>query len=189
MISSMGYWGIGIAMAIESCNILLPSEIILPYGGYLVYKGTLTYFGASLAGAIGGTVGSLISYYIGLVGGRPFLDKYGSYIGLPSRRLLKAERWMFRNGELTIFVTRLLPGIRTFISFPAGAAKMNVVHFTIYTFLGSLIWSLLLTKIGVILGENWDTLQPWFQKFDLIVILALLLFILYVQFKRRKKTS
>lgn len=185
-ISSLGYWGIGIAMAIESCNIPLPSEIILPFGGFLVYKGTLNFYGVAIAGAIGGTFGSLVSYYIGLTGGRAFLERYGKYLGLPHRRLIQSEQWISRYGNSTVFLTRLLPGIRTFISLPVGAAKMNVGYFTIYTFVGSLIWSLFLTYVGLKLGENWELIKPWFHRIDLIIIAAIILAIIYYFYRKTK---
>lgn len=188
-ISSFGYWGIGIGMAIESCNIPLPSEVILPFGGYLVSTGQLNFFGAALAGTIGGTIGSLLSYYIGFYGGRAFLEKYGSYIWLPHRRLVQADHWFERYGSATIFLTRLLPGIRTFISLPAGAARMNLVHFVVYTFTGSLLWSLFLTYIGLKLGDNWDAIKPWFHRVDLLIIIAGLLLILYCWWRWKGKKS
>ncbi|MDD3363566.1 MAG: DedA family protein [Syntrophomonas sp.] len=184
-ISSMGYWGIGIGMAIESCNIPLPSEIILPFGGYLVYKGTLNYYGVAMSGAIGGTIGSLVSYYIGLIGGRAFLERYGRYLGLPHRRLIQAEKWFSRYGNSTVFLTRLMPGIRTFISLPVGAAKMNIGYFTLYTFAGSLIWSLFLTYVGLMLGENWELIKPWFHIIDLIIIAAIIFAVSYYLFKKK----
>ncbi|PKM77152.1 MAG: hypothetical protein CVU90_09045 [Firmicutes bacterium HGW-Firmicutes-15] len=180
----MGYWGIGIGMAIESCNIPLPSEIILPFGGYLVYKGTLNFYGVAIAGAVGGTVGSLVSYYIGLIGGRAFIERYGKYLGLPHHRLVQAEHWFSRYGNSTVFLTRLMPGVRTFISLPVGAAKMNIGYFTIYTFAGSLIWSLFLTYVGLMLGENWQLIKPWFHIIDLVIISAIILAIVYLLFKK-----
>lgn len=186
-ISSMGYCGIGIGMAIESCNIPLPSEVILPFGGYLVYKGTLNFYGVAMAGAIGGTIGSLVSYYIGLIGGRAFLERYGRYLGLPHRRLIQAEQWFSRYGNSTVFLTRLMPGVRTFISLPVGAAKMNIGYFTIYTFMGSLIWSLFLTYVGLMLGENWQLIKPWFHIIDLIIIVAIIFAIFYYLFKKKLK--
>lgn len=190
-ISSMGYWGIGICMAIESCNLPLPSEVILPFGGYLVYKGSLTYLGASLAGTIGGLVGSIISYYIGLFGGRTFLERYGRYLGISLHRLAQADRWFENYGKETIFITRLLPGIRTFISLPAGAARMNIGYFVIYTFLGSFIWSLLLTYAGIKLGKHWETLSTWFHKVDIGLAAGLLLLVIFYIWKlrRRRKLS
>jgi membrane protein DedA with SNARE-associated domain len=189
-ISSMGYWGlgIGIAMAIESCNIPLPSEIILPFGGYLVYNGTLNYYGVAVTGAIGGTIGSLVSYYIGLTGGRAFLERYGRYLGLPLRRLIQAEQWIAQYGNSTVFLTRLIPGVRTFISLPVGAAKMNIGYFTLYTFVGSLIWSLFLTYIGLMLGENWGLIKPWFHMIDLFIIAAIILAIIYYLYKKKQRT-
>lgn len=184
-IASLGYWGIAIGMAIESCNILLPSELILPFGGYLVYKGILSYYGVAIAGALGGTFGSLVSYYIGLIGGRPFLERYGKYLGLPQRKLIQAEQWFARYGNSTVFLTRLLPGIRTFTSLPVGAARMNIGYFTVYTFAGSLIWSLLLTYIGMMLGENWEIIKTWFHLIDFIVIIAVIFAVLYYLYKKR----
>jgi membrane protein DedA with SNARE-associated domain len=186
-IISLGYWGIGIAMAIESCNIPLPSELILPFGGYLVSNGTLNYYGVAVAGAIGGTIGSLVSYYIGLIGGRAFLERYGKYLGLPHHKLIKAEHWISRYGNTTVFLTRLLPGIRTFISLPVGAAKMKVSYFTIYTFIGSLIWSLFLTYVGLKLGQNWEIIKPWFHYLDLVIIAAIILAIAYYLYNKKKK--
>ncbi len=188
LIGSMGYWGIVICMAIESCNIPLPSEIILPFGGYLVYKGILNFYGAALAGAVGGTIGSLISYYIGLIGGRAFLERYGKYLGLPHRKLVQAEQWFTWYGNSTVFITRLLPGVRTFISLPVGAAKMNVGYFTFYTFIGSLIWSLFLTYIGQKLGENWELLKPWFHIADLVIIVVIITAISYYVLRQKFKT-
>jgi len=172
-IASLGYWGIAIGMAIESCNIPLPSEIILPYGGYLVSTGRLEFFWAAMAGTAGGTCGSVVSYYIGLYGGRPFLYRYGRYFGVTPQKLVLAEEWFARYGEATVFFTRLLPVIRTFISLPAGVARMNLTRFVVYTFLGSLPWSLLLTYVGYLLGEHWELLEPWFRRLDVLVLLGL----------------
>jgi membrane protein DedA with SNARE-associated domain len=186
-ISSMGYWGIGIGMAIESCNIPLPSEVILPFGGYLVYKGVLNFYGVAVAGAVGGTIGSLVSYYIGLVGGRAFLERYGKYLGLSHHKLVRAEHWFARYGNSTVFITRLMPGVRTFISLPVGAAKMNVGYFTIYTFIGSLVWSLFLTYIGQKLGENWGLLKPWFHMVDFIIIALIIAAMAYYILRKKYK--
>ena len=128
LVASWGYWGIGILMAIGSCNIPFASEVTLPFGGYLVSIGRLTFWGTVLAGTIGGTAGSLVSYYIGLYGGRPFLDRYGRYLGATPGRLALAEAWFARYDIFTVFFTRLLPVIRTFISLPAGVARVNIVH-------------------------------------------------------------
>lgn len=186
-IASLGYWGVGIMMAIESCNIPLPSEIILPFGGYLVSTGQLKFFPAALAGAAGGTVGSAVSYYIGLFGGRPLLLRYGKYIGLTTERLYKAEGWLNRYGDATVFFSRLLPGIRTFISLPAGAARLKMTPFIIYTFVGSLVWSLFLTYCGYLLGENWEIIRTWFHRLDLVLLAAIILLVAWFFWKRRSK--
>lgn len=186
-IASLGYWGIGILMAIESCNIPVPSELILPFGGYLVSTGKLAFFATALAGTIGGTFGSLVSYYIGLYGGRPFLDRYGRYFGATPGRIALAENWFARYKIWTVFFTRLLPAIRTFISLPAGVARVNVALFTFYTFLGTLIWSLFLTYIGFVLGEHWTVVSSWFHRVDLLLLTAAILLLVYWLWYRRKR--
>lgn len=184
-ISAMGYWGIGIGMAIESANIPLPSEVILPYGGYLVSTGRLEFYRAVMAGTVGGTVGSALSYYLGLRGGRPFLVKYGRYFGFSIKHLDMADRWFARYGEATVFFTRLMPIVRTFISLPAGIAGMDFKKFVIYTFAGSLPWSILLTYIGLKLGQNWKAIEPWFHRLDILIALGILAAIFYIWKKRR----
>lgn len=179
VISIMGYWGVGVGMAIESANIPLPSEVILPFGGYLVYTGRLDFWGTVMAGTVGGTIGSIGSYLLGLKGGRPFLIRYGRYIGINERKLAMSDGWFARYGEATVFFTRLMPIIRTFISFPAGIARMNFVRFVIYTFLGSLPWSILLVYAGYALGQNWQAIKPWFRGVDIIIAALFGAFLLY----------
>ncbi|MDF9408580.1 DedA family protein [Pelotomaculum isophthalicicum JI] len=181
----MGYWAIAIGMAFESANIPLPSEVILPFGGYLVSTGRLEYFMTVLAGTIGGMVGSAISYYLGVLGGRPFLARYGRYFGFSMKHLAVAERWFEQYGEATVFFTRLMPIVRTFISLPAGIAKMNFNRFLIYSFLGSLPWSLLLVYIGLKLGQNWKTIEFWFHRLDVVVVLGIVAVVVYLWRKKR----
>lgn len=185
-IASLGYWGIALGMAIESCNVPLPSEVILPFGGYLVSLGKLNFFLAVLAGNIGGTAGSVLSYYIGLKGGRPFLERYGRCFWISERELALADRWFARWGEATVFFTRLMPVVRTFISFPAGVARMNFTRFVLYTFLGSLPWSIFLTYLGVKLGEHRELLREWFHRFDLAILIAVACGILFFFWWRRR---
>jgi membrane protein DedA with SNARE-associated domain len=171
-ISAMGYSGIVLLMAIESACIPLPSEIIMPFSGYLVSRGEMTLWGVSVAGAFGCVVGSLVAYWAGMYGGRPFIEKYGRYILLSRHDLDIADRWFAKYGEVIVFVSRLLPAIRTFIAFPAGVARMNLTKFCIYTFAGSLPWCLGLAYIGQKLGEQWDkddTLKTWFHRFDFVI--------------------
>lgn len=172
-IAALGYWGVAIGMAVESANIPLPSEIILPFGGFLVSQGHLSFWGVVLAGTIGGTVGSSVSYFIGLAGGRPLVLRYGRYVGFGPEKLDLADRWFARYGEATVFLTRLLPVVRTFISLPAGISRMNFKRFVVYTFAGSLIWSIALTYVGVVLGENWHELKTWFHRLDVVVVTLL----------------
>ena len=171
-ISALGYAGVALLMAIESACIPLPSEIIMPFSGYLVYKGQFNLWWVGVAGAAGCVVGSWVAYYAGLYGGRPFVEKYGRYILLSRHDLDLADRWFARYGEVIVFASRLLPVVRTFIAFPAGVARMNMTRFTVYTFLGSLPWCLGLAYVGQVLGEQWDkneTLKTWFHRFDFLI--------------------
>ena len=171
-ISTLGYAGVALLMAVESACIPLPSEIIMPFSGYLVYKGQFNLWGVAVAGALGCVVGSWVAYYAGLYGGRPFIEKYGRYVLLSRHDLDIADRWFARYGEVIVFASRLLPVIRTFIAFPAGIARMNLMRFTLYTFLGSLPWCLGLAYVGQVLGEQWDkseTLKTWFHRFDFLI--------------------
>jgi len=179
-ISALGYGGIVLLMAIESACIPLPSEIIMPFSGYLVSTGELNLWGVAIAGAVGCVLGSLVAYWVGMYGGRPFIEKYGRFILLSRHDLDIADRWFAKYGEVIVFVSRLLPAIRTFIAFPAGVARMNLPRFVIYTFAGSLPWCLALAYVGQKLGEQWDkddTLKTWFHRFDFLIGIAGVLFV------------
>jgi len=169
-ISALGYGGVVLLMAIESANIPLPSEIIMPFAGFLVARGELNLILVGLAGAVGCVVGSVFSYWLGMVGGRPLIEKYGKYILISHHDLDLADNWFKKRGEATVFVGRLLPVVRTFISFPAGIAKMHFWRFILYSFLGSLPWCIVLAYIGEKMGDNWDSLRPWFHKFDYLIL-------------------
>jgi membrane protein DedA with SNARE-associated domain len=176
-ISTLGYGGVVLLMAIESACIPLPSEIIMPFSGYLVYKGQFNLWGVGVAGAVGCVVGSWVAYYVGLYGGRPFIERYGRYVLMSRHDLDLADRWFARYGEAIVFFSRLLPVVRTFIAFPAGVARMNMTRFTVYTFLGSLPWCLGLAYVGQVLGEQWDkseTLKTWFHRFDFLIGVVIL---------------
>lgn len=168
-IDAMGYLGVVALMAIESANIPLPSEVIMPFSGFLVSMGKFSLFWVAIAGGVGCLVGSLFSYWIGAIGGRPLIEKYGKYILISHHDLNLADRWFKRWGDITAFVGRLLPIIRTFISFPAGIARTNLLRFSIYTFVGSVIWSYFLAWIGFKLGENWESLKNYFRGADVII--------------------
>ncbi|NNG47870.1 MAG: DedA family protein, partial [Deltaproteobacteria bacterium] len=140
VISMLGLPGIVLLMAIESACIPLPSEVIMPFSGYLVFQGKYSLWSVGLAGAFGCVVGSIPAYYLGMYGGRPLIEKYGKYILMSRHDLDMADRWFDRHGEATVFFARLLPVIRTFIAFPAGVARMEMKRFIAYTFAGSLPW-------------------------------------------------
>ncbi|MDH7600606.1 MAG: DedA family protein [Armatimonadota bacterium] len=183
-VASLGYIGIVIMMGIESACIPLPSEVIMPFGGYLVYKDPARFniWLMGVAGAIGCVWGSVVAYWVGSYGGRPFIEKYGKYVLIRRKDLDKADAFFARYGDAAIFISRLLPVVRTFISFPAGIARMRFGRFVVYTFLGSFPWCLGLAYLGKILGKQWDTkLRAYFHKADaLIIAVILLLVVLYV---------
>ena len=169
VISQTGYLGIVLLMAIESACIPLPSEVIMPFSGYLVYTGRFHLLWVGLAGALGCNLGSLVAYYIGLVGGRPLVEKYGRWLLVTHHDLEMADRFFARYGDWAVFIARLLPVIRTFIAFPAGVSRMNQVRFHLYTFLGSLPWCLALAYAGMKLGQRWMTLREYFHRFDAVL--------------------
>lgn len=155
-IGTYGYFAIFVLMMLESALIPIPSEVTMVFGGFLVARGDLDFVAVGLIGAVANVVGSWLAYYVGRVGGRPLAERWGRYLFLRQKELDRADLWFAERGELTVFVTRLLPVIRTFISFPAGVARMPFWRFTIYTFLGCLPWSFALAWAGVLLGENWE---------------------------------
>ncbi len=178
---SMGYFGVVLLMAIESACIPLPSEIIMPFAGYLVSEGTFSLWGATLAGSLGCLLGGSVAYFAGYYGGRPFVDRYGKYILLNPHDVDMAENMFKKYGEIIAFVSRLLPVVRTFIALPAGMARMNFWKFSIYSFLGSLPFCFALTYLGMKLGKNWPMLKEYFHKADLfigvLIIVAVVLWI------------
>jgi membrane protein DedA with SNARE-associated domain len=190
VISKMGYWGIIISMAIESACIPLPSEIIMPFSGYLVSTGRFGLIETGLAGAFGCVVGSVVAYAVGIYGGRPFMERYGRYVLVTKKELDTADRFFERYGDAAIFFSRLMPVVRTFISLPAGIARMNFPKFVIFTFIGSFPWCLGLSWIGKIMGENWNTLGKYFHEFDAVIgvlILAGVTWFLWRHWPRKAK--
>lgn len=174
VISAMGPLGISLLMAIESCNIPLPSEAVLPFAGYLVSKGAMNFHLAAFAGAFGCVIGSIPSYYIGFFGGRKFVEKYGKYFLVSKKDLDEADKWVDKYGDWAFFLCRMLPVVRTFISLPAGILKARKRTFFSLTFLGSLIWSYVLVYVGLKLGEHLDKLKAIWHKFDAVIILSLI---------------
>lgn len=190
-ISALGYPGIVLLMGIESACIPLPSEVIMPFSGYLVYTGRFNLWAVAVAGAVGCVVGSLVAYWVGMYGGRPLIEKYGRYVLVSRRDLDLADRWFGKYGELIVFTSRLLPVIRTFIAFPAGVARMNLSRFVAYTFLGSLPWCLGLAYVGQKLGEQWDkndTLRSWFHRFDFVIVIIGVLAVIWWVWRHIKES-
>lgn len=176
VISGGGYAGIVALMAIESACIPLPSEVIMPFSGYLVHTGRFNLFWVATMGALGCNLGSAIAYWVGARGGRRLVERYGAYVLLTRRELAMADRFFARWGEAAVFVSRLLPVVRTFIALPAGMARMRQGRFHLYTFLGSWPWCFMLAWVGMKLGENWDKdprLRMWFHRLDGVILAAL----------------
>ncbi len=174
-ISTLGYPGVALLMAIESACIPLPSEIIAPFAGYLVYLNRFSLWGVALAGGVGSMVGSFITYEIGKFGGRPLIEKYGKYILISKHDLDLADKFFAKYGSWSTFIGRLLPVVRTFISLPAGIARVPRVPFLIYSFVGSVIWTYILAYFGMKLGENWNTLRDRLHGFDVAIIILILI--------------
>ena len=187
VISSMGYGGIVLLMAIESACIPLPSEIIMPFAGFLVSKGEMTLWGIALAGAVGCVVGSIPAYYLGMFGGRPLAERFGRYVLVSKKDLDMADRWFATRGEIIIFIARLLPGVRTFIAFPAGVARMHMGTFIIYTFVGSFIWCYALGYVGMKAGEHWEDLKVYFHQAHYIIAALGLVFVVWYLRRHFKK--
>lgn len=182
LIETFGYLGIFIGMAIESINIPLPSEVLMTFSGALVAEGEFSFWPVVLLGALGNVVGSVGNYYLAAYGGRPLFEKYGKYVLVHPRDLELADRWFAKYGLATVFFTRMLPVVRTFISFPAGLSRVPMVPFVVLTFLGSFIWSAFLTYLGFTFGENYEErIRPVFKQFDLAIgVILVLLVVWYV---------
>jgi membrane protein DedA with SNARE-associated domain len=192
VISELGYAGIVLLMGIESACIPLPSEVIMPFSGYLVSTGRFQMVWVAVAGALGCNFGSVIAYYAGVKGGRPLAEKYGRYLLVSRRDLEMADHFFSRHGDLAVFLARLLPVVRTFIALPAGIARMNFVRFNIYTFLGSLPWCWGLAYVGYKLGPRWPILREYFHRFDAVIgffIVAAVVWFVYSHLKNRIRST
>ncbi|SRR6266568_1352575 len=183
VISSLGYPGIAVLMGIESACIPLPSEVIMPFAGYLVYTRQFSSLAmVATLGAIGCNLGSVLAYEVGAYGGRPLIERFGKYILMNRHDLDVSEKFFQKYGSITVFVGRLLPVVRTFIALPAGIARMPRGKFHLYTFAGSWPWCYALAWVGANLGERWDSdprLKQWFHRMDAVIVLVLLTGIVY----------
>lgn len=185
-LTEWGYLALFVLMALENMNIPIPSEIILGFAGFLVYKQIFSFIPTIIIGTIAGIVGSLLSYWLGYKGGRAILLKYSTTQNLTTKKLVAANSWFQKYGGIAVFTGRLLPGIRTFISLPAGIARYDLSKFIILSLFGTIPWTLFLVYLGVMLGENWHILLNW--KLEILIasiLLVLFIFIVFYLFKKK----
>lgn len=185
-----GYTGLVVLMALESMVAPLPSEAVMPFAGFLIFEGTFSFFGVVFFSVVGSIAGSLLSYYAGLYGGRPFVVRFGKYFLLDTGDLEFTERFFRKYGDKTIFFSRFIPVVRHLISIPAGVGEMNVGKFTLYTAVGAGIWNTILAYAGFRLKSHWDELRPYGQIVDWVVVIILLAgvgYFVYRHLNRLKK--
>ncbi|HBZ00867.1 MAG TPA: DedA family protein [candidate division Zixibacteria bacterium] len=190
VIDKLGYIGVGILMTLESMVAPVPSEAVMPFAGFLWYDHRFTFTGLLIASTLGSIIGSLISYYAGAWGGRPFVRRFGKYLLLDEHHLDLTERFFSRYGDKTIFISRFIPVVRHLISIPAGVGEMNLLKFSIYTVVGAGIWNAFLTIVGYYLKENWYIVRRYGEIADIIVIgliVAAIVFFVYQYIKRSRK--
>jgi membrane protein DedA with SNARE-associated domain len=187
IISDAGYLGLTFLMSLESMIAPVPSEAVMPFAGFLIYQGKMHWEAVILFSTLGSIIGSLVSYYIGMNFGRPLIVKYGRYLLLNEHHLNLSERFFDLFGQKTIFISRFIPIVRHFISLPAGAARMNVWIFAVYTMFGAMLWNTFLTYLGYRLGGNWTIIRTYSEKLDIVVVALMALGIAYLYFKYRKK--
>lgn len=185
-VESLGYAGVVLMMAIESANIPLPSEAIMPTAGILCQQQKMYIHFAALAGAIGCLLGSIPSYFLGMYGGRPFVQKYGRYFLIREKDLEVADKWVDKYGDWAFFLCRMLPVVRTFISFPAGVLKAHFGIFCLFTFLGSLVWCYFLTWVGIKFGEHMEEFVNIWHKFDFAIVAIVLAGLGYYLYRHLK---
>lgn len=189
VISVSGYFGIAVLMVLESACIPIPSEVIMPFSGYLVSTGQFVLWQVVLWGAVGNLIGSILAYLAGFYGGRRLVIKYGKYVLISERELELADSWFKKYGAVSVFFSRLLPVIRTFISLPAGISRMDFKKFCLYTLVGSIPWSFALAYIGVKAGEHWDYLKNYFHKFDIVIAVLIAVGIVWWIWRHIKNTK
>jgi len=187
LIEDMGYFGITILMALESACIPVPSELVMPFAGYMVSAGAFGFWQIVLWGTIGQTIGSIITFWIGATGGRSLLEKYGKYLLIRTDHIHYADRWFERYGHKVVFFGRLVPIIRTFISLPAGMSKMSFAKFVLYSVIGIIPWTAMLAYLGFYLGENWYILKTYFHGADVIIAVAIVGCIAYILYNKARK--
>ncbi len=183
IISSTGYLGVFGLMTAESALIPIPSEVTMPFAGYLASIGRFNIFFVIIVGASANLFGSILAYWLGFWGGeavvRKLIKDYGKYLLMSESEYDKSELWFRKYGQRITFFSRVLPIVRTFISLPAGVSRMNFWKFAFFTFFGSLIWSGLLAYVGFILGKNWNAIHGYYQKFEFVIIGAIIIAVVY----------
>ena len=180
LIASWGYLGIFITMTLESAFILIPSEVVIPFAGFLAYTGQMNIWLIVLVSSLANLTGSIIAYYVGKYLGRGFIERYGKYVLLNMGHLKTVEKWFEKYGSLTVFFSRLLPVVRTYGALPAGMGNMNFPKFCIYTFIGSIPWNLALVLIGYKLKENWSLLEKYSLYIDILAVFVAAAVIYYL---------
>src|ERR671931_514678 len=188
-IAQLGYVGIFFLMILESALIPIPSEIIMPFSGFLSSTGRLDPILVTLSGSLGNLVGSVLTYYLGIKAGRKFIFKYGKYILFREEHLKTTENLFKRYGDRISFVGRLLPGIRTYVSLPAGIGKTNFTKFVTYTFAGSLVWNSILVYVGMSLGSSWKNIDKYSVYLDVATLLAIAVFIISFVYNVKRKSK
>jgi membrane protein DedA with SNARE-associated domain len=185
-IETTGYLGIMILMTLESMVAPVPSEAVMPFAGFAVFNGTLTWQGVIFFSTLGSIIGSLIGYWMGAKGGRPLVEKWGKYLLLDKHDLDITEKWFSKRGDITVFVCRFIPVVRHLISIPAGMGRMNLLKFSIYTIIGAAIWNTLLTIAGYYLQENWGEIMKYSHIIDYVIVAAMVLILVYYGYKLNK---
>jgi membrane protein DedA with SNARE-associated domain len=186
-LTNLGYFGIAIGLMLE----VVPSEIVLSYGGFMIYQGKISFIGAVIAGTIGGTLAQLFLYWMGRYGGRPFIDKYGKYVLIHEKHLRIAEKWFDKYGIGVIFFARFIPVVRHAISIPAGITKMSFVSFSLYTTLAVIPWTIFFLYLGTTLGDNWKKIEtsaaPYIKDIALTALIIMCLYVGYKHLRKRKR--
>lgn len=185
-ISSIGYLGVFVLMTLESAALPVPSEVVMPFAGYLAYRGVFDLILISVVGAAGCTLGSVLSYYVGLKGGRPLIERYGKYFFIKTDHMEIAEAWFCKYGDKAVLLSRLLPVVRTFISLPAGIGRYDFKKLVLLSFVGSLPWTFALAYAGFLLGPYWESIIGFFNGLDVAVVAAVVLLALYFLLIKRR---
>ncbi len=186
-ISALGYLGVFFLMLMESTVLPIPSEVVMPFAGFLIAEGRFNILGIVIASSLGSLAGSLISYYIGKIGGRPLIINYGKYFFMNKKHLELTEKFFLKKGDKAILISRFIPVIRHIISLPAGIAKMNIKKFILYTLLGATTWNMFLAFLGFKLKENWHLINKFSTELDILIIIILFIIVIYFIIRKIKK--